>query len=238
MQFYEVLAQYYDQVFPLNKHLIDFCLKANHGQKVLDLGCATGELALALAGHGLQVSALDLDQQMIQIAKNKAATRQLAVEFQAADMTSALAQYPKDSFNLVSCFGNTLVHLLSEDTIKNLFSDIYNLLSIQGQFVGQLINYDNFPDKLPQLPLIETEDLVFQRSYQQVDHLLEFQGELTIKDTAACYQNSIKIMPLHSERLQELLQEAGFDNITLYNNCQLDSFSKDNLALYFQAQKT
>ena len=52
---------------------------------VLDVGCGTGENALELARHGLEVVAVDFASRAIQLARAKATDRSLPVEFVVAD---------------------------------------------------------------------------------------------------------------------------------------------------------
>ncbi len=55
-----------------------------HG-KVLDAGCGTGENALYIASQGLSVLGVDVAETALAIARTKAATRQITVEFATAD---------------------------------------------------------------------------------------------------------------------------------------------------------
>jgi SAM-dependent methyltransferase len=52
---------------------------------VLDAGCGTGEHALLLASPGLPVLGIDVAETAVTIARQKAAEREIAVEFAAAD---------------------------------------------------------------------------------------------------------------------------------------------------------
>src|SRR5699024_3077584 len=78
---------------------------------VLDIGCGTGELGMALAARGHPVTGVDLAPSAIERARQKAAERGLEVDFRTADAT-ALDGYD-DYFDTVLDSG--LLHCLRPD---------------------------------------------------------------------------------------------------------------------------
>ena len=68
------------------------------GPRVLDAGCGTGALAIALARRGLTVTAFDLSRVAIDAARQKAAAEGVRVDFQVQDATRlSLPGAPFDS---------------------------------------------------------------------------------------------------------------------------------------------
>ncbi len=71
------------------------------GDRVLDVGCGTGELAIALADRGFDVLGIDDDAEALRAAEQAAGDR--AVRFEARDASAA----PLPPARLVTCIGST-----------------------------------------------------------------------------------------------------------------------------------
>jgi ubiquinone/menaquinone biosynthesis C-methylase UbiE len=78
------------------------------GPKVLDVGCGPGDLAIALARRGYDVTAVDVSHVAIEIARAKAESEGLTVHFEVQDATSL--SLPSAPFN--SVFDSGLLHSL------------------------------------------------------------------------------------------------------------------------------
>jgi ubiquinone/menaquinone biosynthesis C-methylase UbiE len=101
------------------------------GQRVLDLGCGTGTLAIMakLAQPSAEVSGLDADPDMLKVAKYKSTLQKVSVNFDIG-FTNHLP-YPDEYFDCV--LSSIMIHhLKTPDKIKTA-QEVYRVLKPGGQ---------------------------------------------------------------------------------------------------------
>ncbi len=155
------LAPLYDRIFPPGKAQVEFILavasRMDHpARRLLDVGCATGGYAFALAEAGFDVTGVDLSPAMIRLASLRTrrweethlrdGPRKIgqAPRFLIADMTG-LRDLPFDekaSFEAVICLGNTVASLLSAAELGAGLGEMARVLGPGGRAVIQTVNYD------------------------------------------------------------------------------------------------
>jgi SAM-dependent methyltransferase len=74
------------------------------GERIVDVGCGTGNAALLAARAGAEVTGLDLAERLLDVARGRAAEEGLPVEFKVGDAAALPA--PDDAFDAaISVFG-------------------------------------------------------------------------------------------------------------------------------------
>lgn len=203
---YHLLSQYYDQLFKFNPKLKDFLFpyatKAGHA---LDLGCGTGRLTDVIDQLGMHVKGIDLDPHMIEIARRKYPH----LEFKSEDMIEYMKN-PSQTYDLITCFGNTIVHL-EQDLLNQLFTQVSLLLNKHKYFIIQLLNYQKIllekPDSLPDLL---DDNLLLKRNYAYFKDYIMFQTILFDNDDV--YElGETKLYPYTHHRLIDLALQHGFE---------------------------
>jgi SAM-dependent methyltransferase len=241
MSLYESISGYYDEIFPLKAvrlSFLDSILK--EGLTVLDIGCAGGELALALAGKGHHAVGIDLDEGMITLAKGKAQKQGLQVDFFAKDMTKIGDDFPPASFDAVLCVGNTLVHLENLEKIREMFLSIYKILKNSSIVVIQVVNYDRVLSReIKVLPLLESENFTFRREYDydREKHRIGFLTSLTVKKSGQVLENRETLYPLTFNELKAALSAAGFAELHFFGSESMVPYDKQGPALLVVAKK-
>ena len=237
--FYESIAKVYDYIFPKNRKQLEFVesiKKISNEEKILDIGCATGNLTELLGEKTGNVVGIDLDKELLKEAKDKHPN----LNFENMNMLEVNEKFEENSFDRVVSFGNTLVHLDSREEVEEFFQKVYKTLKFNGFFIVQIINYNRVIEKnIKNLPTIDNEKVKFVRDYEYDKSIgkVDFITELTIKEANLNIKNNIKLLALTKIEIQKFLGETGFRNIEFYGDFEGRELSDNSEALIFVAQK-
>jgi len=259
-QFYTSISKYYSEIFPYQPMQLQF-VKSRAGElnelNILDIGCATGELAFQLSNAGAKVTGIDLNEDLLEQAIGcsgfpaRCSGGQSAVlfereseftslKFQTGNMLELETDFQLGQFDAVLCFGNTLVHLQTVELIQQMLNGIFAVLKPGGHFLLQILNYDYIlSESVTALPLIETESIQFIRKYafEENKPLVRFQTELVLKKENKSVLNDTPLFALKSDELIGLLQNGGFNEIELFSNFKSEPFAGKHLPLVVSCRK-
>jgi SAM-dependent methyltransferase len=243
MDFYQSISRYYQHIFPLNRMQVRF-IESSHVDKtcqsVLDIGCAIRDLSQELASRGHQVVGIDLDEGMLKKAKNRKGNSCGKPSFLKLNMLELDQVFTSNTFDTIACFGNTLVHLESANSILNFFEQAGKVLKEDGKFLLQIINYDRILDAgINCLPTIENDVIRFERNYiyNPDRHAINFETILTSKEDRNQIKNCIELYPIRQKEIDQLLRIAGFSCINYYSNFKRNPIGPDCLPLVVEAAK-
>ncbi len=240
--FYTSIAEYYEQIFPLKQKPVFFIQSTLPVQSVetdiLDIGCSTGQLAIALAGLGYTVTGIDQDEEMIRIAKSKSAELRNPV-FLSGNMLDLRATLQNRLFDGILCFGNTIPHLSDEMEIFKFFQEVFLSLKRSGKFLFQTVNYSlALKNRKHSFPVIDNKAVHFEREYEfstDTPHIV-FKTKLTVKANQLMITNAVRHYPVVREDIHRLLIEAGFSRMQLFGNFEKSPFYGDSPAMVVMAE--
>ncbi|MBN1412302.1 MAG: class I SAM-dependent methyltransferase [Spirochaetales bacterium] len=202
----------------------------------MDIGCATGEFCLQLAKNGIKVHGIDLNDKMINLARNKAGADRIEAGFDVLDMLKIVTHFKNGSFSLITCFGNTLPHLRFQDDVRYFFIQVSSLLDPKGIFIFQVLNYDKIlADRCVSFPVIKKDGLTFTREYKFEEKRILFKIGLKLKGEETT--ESVYLLPLKNQHLIGMLEYSGFSNIHCYSDYRLSPFTGKEFAVIYVAEK-
>ena len=98
-------------------------------ETVVDLGCGTGAVTNILAERGYQVTGVDISEDMLFVAREKARKSGLQVSYICQDMTELTLHRPVDA---IICMCDGFNYILEEAKLKQTFQRIYQYLNPGG----------------------------------------------------------------------------------------------------------
>lgn len=149
---------------------------ADNGLKLrrcLDLACGTGVLCRGLQDAGLSARGMDFSEGMIAIARQENPD----IPFDVADMT---LYCPDEKFDLVTCTGDALNHILDIQNVGRIFENISRYLARGGYFVFDLLNEREISTEEP-------FDLDFSDTVKARFQMVREEGGVCLKTTV--YEN-------------------------------------------------
>lgn len=125
------------------------------GQKVLEFGCGTGQMAVRLAKSGADVTAFDLSPASIEIAQKRVEINGLIGQVQLVVSSGEFLPFSSESFDLI--FGKAILHHMDANLGK---TDLHRVLKpggkaafIEPMGMNPLLNfvreYIPYPNKNP-----------------------------------------------------------------------------------------
>lgn len=123
---------YYPEAF--GEALIEWmACKGLKPETALDLACGTGVLCRILDGQGIRCRGMDFSSGMISIARQAGGN----IQYDVADM---IVYRPEEKFDLVTCTGDAINHIMALEDVEKIFRNVYSCLREGGWFVFDLLN--------------------------------------------------------------------------------------------------
>jgi SAM-dependent methyltransferase len=99
---------------------------------ILDIGCGTGTLPILLAKEKYEVSGVDLSEEMLSVAMEKAEQERVQIPFFQQNMMDLEGFVEMDC---ITIFCDSLNYLESEEQVLQTFEKVYQSLKVGGLFL-------------------------------------------------------------------------------------------------------
>ena len=227
-EFYDTLAADYDQMTgfegrfvreePFFKTLVD---EYNIGT-ALDAGCGTGFHSHLLAKLGVNVTAVDLSEAMLEVLHRHAAERGLSIRTVRVAFQELQSQL-KATFDGVFCMGNALAHLLTTQDLRLTLGSFSKLLKPGGILVLQMLNFDRILGQRPRILSVKTSgDTVYTRYYEYADPFIKFNIAKSTKGNDQPDEViTTTLRPVLWKDLSVILKEEGFERVKNFGSISM-----------------
>ena len=220
-KFYDEICNKYDYIFPLNEIQKKFMDNEIKGNRILDVGSSTGNLSKYLIENGINVTSIDINEKLIFKAAQK------GVEVKKLNM---LEIDTLNKFDTIINIGNTLPHLNNKKEIYTFLEKAYDRLEENGKLIIQIINFNKFiinrnkNNYLGSLPLIENENVKFERNYYlDKNNNIIFKTILDDK-----IKNEEILLNINFEDLKNYLEKIGIKRLKYYGGFDKSFFDFEN----------
>ncbi len=211
-------------------------LRDSPSQRILDLGCGTGEHARFLVSKGFEVVGVDRSEANLQAAMEAPLPQGLVIV--EGDLR-LLDELVEGDFGGAICLGNTLPHIRDEESLTAFFTGAHSHLSPGAPLLLQILNYDRiFAHNERSLPVNfrhdEEGEVVFLRLMDLRDDgsvgfyptTLLFQPDaeppLQVKAT-----KRVELMGWRSAQIEEALLTCGFKSVEVFGAYDGSAFLAD-----------
>ena len=203
-----------------------------------DLACGTGSVALLLARQGLAVTAVDMSEEMLCEAAQKAQEQGLPVTFVCQKLQKLWLPRGVD---LAVCALDSLDYITDPEDCRRAIARVYKALNPGGCFIFDV----NTPEKLRamdgQVFLDEDEDVycVWRGEFDAQTNICSYGMDL-FQRVGKTWKRSFEEHREYAysrEQLTEYLRQAGFTHIAVYADRRFEEPASNEQRIYFKARK-
>jgi 2-polyprenyl-3-methyl-5-hydroxy-6-metoxy-1,4-benzoquinol methylase len=246
MESYYHLAEYYDVLMD-DVDYIQWCNFIEEilsvydckPHNILDTACGTGNITIPLASKGYNLWGVDISEEMLTIAENKARSKKHNIKFINQNMTDLTLN---KSFDAILCMCDGVNYIVEEKDLVKYFETVNNMINTGGIFIFDISSKYKLTNILGNNTLFQEKDdfcYIWENCFDEEEELLEMRLNFFIPQQELYKRmEEYHIQKAYSEEyLINLLSEAGFQNIRCFDDMKLEKPNNKSERIFFAAQK-
>jgi ubiquinone/menaquinone biosynthesis C-methylase UbiE len=207
-------------------------------RSAVDLACGTGSVALLLARDGLRVVGVDLSEEMLTVAAQRAQEADVFVQYTCQPLQQM--RLPR-GVDLAVCALDGLDYILDPADCAEAIRRVYKALNPGGIFIFDV----NTPEKLRamdgQVFLDEDDDVycVWRGEFDEQTNICSYGMDL-FQRRGEIWERSFEEHREYAysrQQLTQFLKAAGFTHIRVYADGKLEAPRAGEQRIYFSARK-
>ena len=204
----------------------------------VDLACGTGSVTAILAQRGLEVLGVDLSEEMLTVAQQKAMELENAPRFVCQSLQELWLPRGVD---MAVCALDSLDYITDPDDCKEAIRRIYKALNPGGIFIFDV----NTPEKLRamdgQVFLDEDDDVycVWRGEFDEESNICSYGMDLFQRNGDMWVRSfeEHREYAYSQEQLTDYLKAAGFTHIRVYADRRFEAPREGEQRIYIKARK-
>jgi ubiquinone/menaquinone biosynthesis C-methylase UbiE len=207
-------------------------------RSAVDLACGTGSVALLLAKEGLRVVGVDLSEEMLTVAAQRAQEADVFVQYTCQSLQEM--RLPR-GVDLAVCALDGLDYILDPADCAEALRRVYKALNPGGIFIFDV----NTPEKLRamdgQVFLDEDDDVycVWRGEFDEDTNICTYAMDLFQREGESWYRSyeEHREYAYSSRQLTDYLKAAGFTSIRVYADRKIEAPAPGEQRIYIKARK-
>lgn len=207
---------------------------------IVDIGCGTGTMPILLAKKGYSVTGIDLSEDMLSIAMEKAEHEKVKIPFYMQNMMEL------EGFENIDCISilcDSLNYLQSEEEVAMTFQKVYESLKTDGLFIFDVHSIYKIQEIFADETFFiddENLSLVWNCTQSEEDYSVEHDLVFFMRDEESDLYERFeeyhvqKTFPI--ETYEKLLKESGFQVKKIIADFN-QSIQSNSERIFFIAQK-
>ena len=208
--------------------------------KILELACGTGNVTIPLSKKGYQLTAVDISQDMLSVAVNKASDAGEKILFLQQDMRKL--ELEGEGFDSVLCLCDGINYITEAQDLFSVFKMVYEILKKDGLFIFDISSYYKLKNILGVNTYGENlGDLCYLWENYFDDEAGTIEMDLTFFMEEGDLYRKIEEYHLqkayHVKEINAILIEAGFDDITVFEAFEFTKPHSKSERIFFKIKK-
>ncbi|MFD1850216.1 class I SAM-dependent DNA methyltransferase [Oceanobacillus bengalensis] len=216
-------------------------LKNRDINKMVDLGCGTGEITTRLSAAGYQLIGVDNSTDMLAYAEHKANERNLSIQWLHQDLRELEGL---SDIDVAVSYCDVINYITEEEELQNVFQRTFDLLKNGGIFLFDVHSLHQVENHYKNNTFADVlDDAAYIWYCSQGDVPGEMYHDLTFFSLDD--GKYIRFDEYHHQRTysiqfyEKILYEAGFENVKIYADFSLnqENIHENAERIFFSAEK-
>lgn len=209
-------------------------------QCILDLGCGSGNITIKLASRGYNVVGIDISDDMLSIAQNKAYEAEYDILFLNQDMREL--DYPQKADVVISTL-DCINYLTEYEDVKSTFEAVHSSLNDGGIFIFDINSEYKLSNILGNNVFTYEEDeayCVWDCAYDPKDRICSFALNFFVEDHDGKYNRYFEYQEERAYTIDEITtaaQSVGFEIEMITGDLTFESPNSNTERIIFVLRK-